>query len=642
MRTNSIISSGVIVWLTVMAVMAFGSGTASATEGVRFDLSIYQHDIAADSNVLLYNDLVDVVKGVAATGYLVSMAIDIQVNQIDTSAATFDVHVYTLAEEPNNYAQRFRAEWGLPARLDKLIGKAGSEYALVIKPIEAIDIDTTYCGWVTHNVNDFKADPSANVNIHYVPNTLGDYYWNSIKGVFNDEYETFLNLTKFNLPGRYELYLCPCRVSSVIWDNRFSMVSDPIRRNLYAIYSREFNSAYPFLILHASLLRNYGYAPPFLSEGLAGYLSFANYDMKKLLANGVKVSLDDLLDTYTYMTSDPTVSDRVAATFVKYLVDQYQIDEFLKVYRKADDLTIRQALEEVYGKSVAQLDKEWRTYVDTVKITFAQAMKYREEAETLRYYDQALEYSEEMLRVASSHNDTVGALSFIVRGCFFVGDYYRAIDWQKKELECDTTNAGNWMGLAAYEMMTGQYDSATEHLDKARTLDSSSQFIMFNQAINKLLVGDTLGARQLFSYIVNHASGTQAVLESHIFLGFILKASDDENDHRQAFDLFSKVISSMSLEMPHAQTNAQRPVWLGIAYLGIDDTGNAYEALKVADFLETRPFYQGLIQLWMGKVADVRGEHDVAREHYGKVLAGNSAFYHQEEARRYIETPYTQ
>ena len=639
MRTRSIISSLIIVWL---AVVGFTPQTVSAAEGVRFDLSIYQHDTAADSNVLLYNDLVDVVKDVTATGFLVSMSLDIQLTHVDSTSAGFDVHVYTLAAEPNNYAQRFQVEWDLPARMSKLIGKNGAEYTLVLKPVEAIDIDTSYCGWVTHKVEDFKVDPSANVNIHYVPNTLGDYYWNSIKGVFNDEYEAFRSLTKFNLPGRYELFLCPCRVNSVIWDNRFSMVTDPIRSNLYAIYARDFNSAYPFLILHASLLRNYGYAPPFLSEGLAGYMSFANYDMKKLLASGTKVSLDNLLDTYDYLTADPTVSDRVAATFVKYLIDQYKIDDFLKVYHKADDLTIRQSLQEVYGKSVAQLEKEWRTYVDTVSIPFAQAKKYREEAETLRYYDQALEYAREMLRVAANRSDTVAALNFLVRGCFFTGDYYQAIEWQTKELKYDSANPVSWMGLAAYEMMTGEYKQAEEHLNKARSLDSTSQFVMFNQAINKLVQADTLGARQLFSYIVNHGTGSEAVLESSIFLGYILKLSDDENDRKQAFDMFAKVTNALSIDTPHAQTNSQRPLWLGIAFLGIDDSGNAYEALKVADFLDTRPYYQGLIQLWLGKTADVRGEHDVAREHYGKVLAGASAYYYQEEARRYLETPFQQ
>jgi hypothetical protein len=83
-------------------------------------------------------------------------------------------------------------------------------------------------------------------------------------------------------------------------------------------------------------------------------------------------------------------------------------------------------------------------------------------------------------------------------------------------------------------------------------------------------------------------------------------------------------------------------MWLGICYLGMGDTGSAQDYLTTALFLETRPFYQGMIELWLGKVADVRGEHDVAREHYGRVMSLPAAIYHQDEARELIKTPYVQ
>jgi hypothetical protein len=47
-----------------------------------------------------------------------------------------------------------------------------------------------------------------------------------------------------------------------------------------------------------------------------------------------------------------------------------------------------------------------------------------------------------------------------------------------------------------------------------------------------------------------------------------------------------------------------------------------------------------MINLWLGKVADVRGEHSVARDYYNAVLSGASAVYHQDEARKYLDTPY--
>ena len=78
-------------------------------------------------------------------------------------------------------------------------------------------------------------------------------------------------------------------------------------------------------------------------------------------------------------------------------------------------------------------------------------------------------------------------------------------------------------------------------------------------------------------------------------------------------------------------------MWLGISYLGLDDTGNAYDALSLAEYMETRAFYRGMIELWLGKVADRIGERDVARKYYRSVIDGKSAQFHREEAERLME-----
>jgi uncharacterized protein HemY len=83
-------------------------------------------------------------------------------------------------------------------------------------------------------------------------------------------------------------------------------------------------------------------------------------------------------------------------------------------------------------------------------------------------------------------------------------------------------------------------------------------------------------------------------------------------------------------------------LWLGIAFLGLGDTGLAAERLRTALFLETRPFYLGMINLWLGKVADALGDRAAARDSYGKVLMLPSADYHQKEARKYLDDPYRQ
>jgi hypothetical protein len=59
-------------------------------------------------------------------------------------------------------------------------------------------------------------------------------------------------------------------------------------------------------------------------------------------------------------------------------------------------------------------------------------------------------------------------------------------------------------------------------------------------------------------------------------------------------------------------------------------------------FLESRPFYIGMINLWLGKAADLRNKRELARKHFSEVMAVPSAAYHQDEAQKYLDSPYIQ
>ena len=171
-------------------------------------------------------------------------------------------------------------------------------------------------------------------------------------------------------------------------------------------------------------------------------------------------------------------------------------------------------------------------------------------------------------------------------------------------------------------------------------MDSVNSLVPFNQGMQRLCVGDTLGARQYFSLVVTGRGATGGLLESQAMLGNILSHSSDPADKSEALNMYNAVMAALSRQDNRHNPSASQMMWLGIAYLGIGDTDNAEDYLQTALFLETRVFYQGMINLWLGKVADVRGERTVARDYYQRVLAGASAHYHQEEARSLLERPY--
>ncbi len=133
---------------------------------------------------------------------------------------------------------------------------------------------------------------------------------------------------------------------------------------------------------------------------------------------------------------------------------------------------------------------------------------------------------------------------------------------------------------------------------------------------------------------------TGGLSESQVMLGNILSHSSVAADKKEALNYYSAAIAALTQADTRHNPSASQMMWLGIAYLGTGDTENAESCLQTAMFLETRVFYLGMVNLWLGKVADVRGERALAREYYEKVLAGSSAAYHQEEARLLLQRPY--
>lgn len=611
--------------------------SAAADNGVRCKLEVHLWDDATDANVLLYADTADFLQGLNVTGFMVGLSVDIEVTSIDTSVVGMIVHVHTFAQQPSRGARNFQVEYGLPARIGDLAGKNDRLYRLTITPLEAVSIDPERCRFSHYAIEDFSVDPAAHVNIYYVPQTLGDFHWNSIKGMMEEEYDNFSRMTNFTMPGKYLLYLCPCKINTVIWEDRFGMMIDPVRSTMFSIYDKSYNSTYPFMISQAATYKNYGYAPSFLADGFANYLSFAIHDIRKLKEQNALVPIDSLLSTYSYFQADPRVAEASCATFVRYLVDQYRIGPFLELYRAADDLNLRETIVETYGKSIEELETGWRNYLDTVSISFGQYGYYTIQAETMLNYDLALEYSRAMAPMATTLLDTLEVLRQLTRVGFFKGEYYAAIEDQKVMLGYTDSLSQEWMKLAAYRMMVGEYEAAEADLTRALELDSANSLVQFNMAMNRLSQADTVGARELFATVVEAGGARGGLIESRIMLAHLLARSDNEEDKALAITHYNAVAAAMATQDTKHNPSPSQSMWFGIAYSGMGDTGTAEEYLQTALFLETREFYIGMINLWLGKVAAVRGEPAVARDYYQRVLAGSSAHYHKEEARSLLE-----
>jgi len=624
----------------LLAVILFLAQTVTAEPGIKSVLSVFQHNSDAGGNTLLLQDTVSVVEGVTASGFFLNFSIDFSLNKVDSLRTSFDIHLVTIGPNAATRSQAFTVEYGLPAKLTDIPGKNGARYTLEIRPLEMIDVERESCSYDHRQPGQFDKLPTANTDIYFVPNSLGDFYFDAVKELMETQYRSFSDLFNFNLPGKYAMYLCPCPVATVLWDKRFYMMADPTRNTSFALYGAGLNSADPFLLIHTAVLNNLGYAPPFLSEGIAGYLSVSVFDMKEIVGENKQIPLSDLMATYTYLSTDPRVADRTAASFVRFLVNAYDLDRFKRLYKKSDDLSLKSNLETIYGASIETLEVEWLNFVDTAKTSVKSLTFQSFLSEMMFNYSSMLHYCKAAAEQSSNSVDTLMTLSALKRAYFFNGDYYQATLVQETLNEITPTSAPGWMTLGSYQMMNGYYKQANESLEKALKLNADDNLVKFNLGLNKLFTGDTLAAIKLMSETITGGPGSQVQVEGRIMLGMILNAKVNSDEKEKGALYLSEALTSLNQTLSANNSSPSSQMWAGIASLELGHVNQALDYLNVAYFLETRPFYLGMINLWLGKISDLNGDRQGARNYYGQVLALPSADYHQREARTLLESAY--
>jgi len=628
--------------LTILLLVSGLPLLVRAERGVECALAVYQFDSTTTEDVLLFADTTLFAEGVVSSAFLLAFSVEVDVEEIDSAAVKFTLHLLTLGPKADTYSHSFLVEYGLPARAGPLRVKDGGIYSLVLTPLKSVKIDPDGCEFDHRRKGAFKFEPTAYTDLHYVPGSLADFYWLSIKNLMEMEYRRFRSWLNFSLPGKYQIFLCPCPIKSVIWDSRFGMANDPTRRTAYSVYSLQSNTTDPFVLLHTAVLYNFGYAPPLLSEGMANYYSHALYDLRKLTGNQTLPPLTKMLKTYQYLTTEPELADRYSAVFVKYLIDNYGLYSFKSLYRAADDLNLTSVLEQVYQLPVSDLETEFRAYVDSARVRPDDLKELASRAETMLNYALAQEYGVALLEIAENSLDTTEAYTILKRASFYIGDYERAIETLKRQLIQDSTRALNWMVLGNYKMITGRYDSGFDDLQRALLIDPDYNTIQFNIALYYRYTGNPEKAEKLLREMIDKPGKAGLPGESRIMLAEILQQRNKSDDSAEALRLFQEAVTMFSTAVQTNAGSATAHIWLAIAHMGRGDAENALQHLQVAEFIETRPLYHGLISLTLGKLADLSSDHEAADQYYNRVLSGASADYHRAEARRYLKKPYSQ
>ena len=618
------------------------SGSISAVEAVNFLIAIHAKDPATNQKVLLYSDSAVVVKGMSASAFMTGFSVDIEITQMDSTTVEFNTHIFTLRANSQPLGKKFKTEYELPAIIDDIEVKENASYSLTLVPKNRLHVSGNECRYNHNAGSDFALYPSANFDLQYLQGSLAFYHAQAIKYLFETDYRLFHQVFHFNISSKQNVFAFPCEANSVIWDKRFGNAFDPTRNNCYTLYGTGLNTTDPFILIHGAVLRSYGYAPAFLTEGFANYFSLAIYKMKQIKKAGKLAPIKKLLNTKTYYATDPVVADLTASTFVRYLIDQYTIDLFKKLYTSADDLNLSSQIELTFSKSITELENEWLKYVDTLTIPPKLFGEFADRAQQMLNFPLALEYRRESYEYSDNRADSIRNLGLLSDAYFLTGDYFNAASAQEKISKMDSNNTKHLLALAGYRMMNGDYERALKDLNEFQESGPNDFVLKFNLALLSLIKGDTAKAGDLWNQIVHAPQTAELQAEARIMGGLVMRKSKNIADKQDAQNNFTIAIALFNQRLQSEPALPNPYLWTGIALVGLDDPDNAYDQLKQALFLENRPFYIGMINLWLGKAADLREKRDLAREHYSAVIGGAAAAYHVEEAMKYLDNGYLQ
>jgi tetratricopeptide (TPR) repeat protein len=547
-----------------------------------------------------------------------------------------DLNLVTLPPRPRTIFTGVLAEDKEEFLLGEVEVKEGRSFKVFLTPRITDLPDPRSC---LLNTRDKEAEewdelPGSHFFFRYILNSLADLHWSHIKGHGEGEYRRFRGVFGFTQPAmdRMEYFLLPCRANEIVWDHRFDIGLDPVKNKIYVVYNlfeRSIDSpGVGFLLFY----RLWGYAPPMLAEGIGNYFSLSHHFTRKIIASGRRVPLHKLTVTRDYRKQPEDVAFWESSSFVRYLVRTYNVDKFGRLYKKATDLTLEQAIEEVYQKDLAALEKEWLSFLEGQRDTITDLYYAAEMKMKNRHYDEAIKLYQDMLDL---YGRDVGILRSLAYVYYLSGDYDSSEKLYKEVLSRDTLNLEYLHTLGNIKYLKGEYGKAKYHYQKVISLDSTYVDSYVELAQLEMAQGDFVPARGLFDQAGGLAPKTQAKIEIYSGLGTIYDKLGETEQAKKTFERALLNARRFVHEFPDRPIPYLR---LGESFFNVGKIDSAVNFLEISEFMEDRPVYRGRVLLALGKAYQRRGDVSRARLSLQEVLGLPCGFEERKEAKTLLKS----
>jgi tetratricopeptide (TPR) repeat protein len=543
------------------------------------------------------------------------------------------VELITLAPDAQTVFREISAEDNQTLFLGEVRAKMGRAYRVFLTPkimgdlTEECDLDTR------DREEDWEELPSSHFFFWYLHSSLADFHWRRIKGFVEGEYRRFREVFGFTQPAmdRLVYYLVPCRVNEVVWDDRFDVGLDPVKNKTYVVYNlyeRSLDSPnVGFLLFY----RIWGYAPPLLAEGIGGYFSLSHHFTKRLIEEDKFIPLENLKLSRDYRNQPQPAAFVEACSFVRFLVNTYNLDQFRSFYQQVTDLTFDQILEKIYGKSLSTLENEWLSFLDGYTDVKADFYHLGNVKMSYRDFGAAQELYEDMLGLFGRDVSTLRILAYLY---YLRGDYDKSEEYYLEALSQDSLNTEFLYIIGNTNYLRGRYDQAREFYQRALLSDSNYVQAYVKLAELELLQGDLLSAQDHFSQAETIKTSSQVKADIYSGLGEVFRKLKQEEKAEESFRKALHFSESFLLGFPE---NSLPFLKKGELYFHVGEIDSAINYLNVAEFLEDKPLYRGRVLLALGKAYEKKGDRKRAEEYYNDVLDLPSGFRERKEAEKLLK-----
>ncbi len=624
----------VLYFLFLTLIFAFNISSAEKVLYVNLQIKAYLSS-QPDKSEILEDRIIRLIDDLETAVFLANFTLTLKPRLTGNSTAEIRANWYGLPPELENGFQEVQLEFQKTApfmEVGEIKCKNDLSFKIFLKGTKVAE-ESLACSDDPYDTTLFKTDKSVHFYFTFMKNSLADYFWNSNKSYLENEYERYKKTFDFILGNsKLNYFYCSCPINQVAWDSGALYALNTAKNSMYTIYNHnQKDISHPALNVYL-FYYYWGYAPKFIAEGAGGFYTLNYFLSAKYKKQKKLYPLKSLIWARDYNQKNREIAYWQSASFVRYLIDTYGELKFEEFYREVHEFNFETVIQKHYNKSLAELESDWLKFVEFYRPYKEDLIYFAKQSTGFREYQKALELYLDLFEIYPTSPEVLPSLG---NAYYLVGNYPEAQKVYQRWSNLDTTKAERYFVWGNISWAAGDIQSAKLAYQKACEKDT---FYAVNN-INLAKVYWALGQRDSALYYFDLAEKRRMDPPEacELFIAQI-KNYVEKRDSSKVRENFQKAKNAAGILIQTKPEEAWPYLKLGEAYLalGAVDTAKLDSAefyLKLAEFLEDRPYYYGQILLDLGKTYLAKKQTDSAQAVLQQVLKHPSGYQEKKEAK---------